>query len=1013
VRAQQKYIWGGGIVLAVIAAFYFIRTRENPTIPFADVVQHFSRQGLSEADQRLLAQSIAVADSDSVRVKAHFARQRDQIRKILPAIIDQILLKDLVDSGQSVPPTLAELDRLATIFAELYQEPWLRHHLRFLKTLSPQQKRRKLAADYWAFQGDTLRQNQQPHKAIEVYARALKYYAQISDTVGLINAHYMIGYTNIGENNNESLESFKQCVELARKIENPLMEMRLLYWIGFVLSELRRYQESEEALQSAINLALKTNNPKTVADAKSRLGLVYSETGRLLKGLSILNECIGIYRDIGPNAKLDQAGALRRLGFAYRNLGDFARALDAHQAGLNIYQELKRPRQEAAQYTNLGNLYGIIGEHELSLKHHQTALDLFKKYGNKEDVAITLANVGEAYQYLDKLDSALYGLEEALHLTEGPGSVSKQAQIYQMIGEIRVKQKRWREAREMFAAALQINQDNGFRVGLILDHLGLGQVALATQQAQEALQHFENSLRLTVESSNSAYAWKGYYGKGLALKAQGEIREALPNFEAAIDSIETGRGRIEIEQSRLEYFAEKQEVYDALILTYVENNQDADRALDLLERAKARSFLDFLYGGANIVQQTKTIAASNQSIALVAPASTKTPSSLEIQAALGPQDKIIEYRVFKDRIAIWTVDREKPNVVSIPLGREELQKMVLKFLEAIGADKTEAFRRRVRENRQSAFAETLKIAEELSAVLIKPIWAELQPHMNLYIVPDDILHYLPFAALTQPAPDSQKFLIEALPLATAPSAAVLKYALEKRKIAMAKNKNLRMLAIADPLGDLPWARQEAQAIAALFPETRLLIGQHAQKSAVRQAIQEHYDVIDFGTHCRIDEKSPLYSSLALASPAPATQPALFTTLRSSTRQDFEAPANRLSMYEVFELNLTSTRLVVLSACETALGRFVRGEGLVGLTRAFMYAGVPTLITTLWKVDDKATARLMTKFYNNLKAGEHTVSQALRLAQIAEIESMRNAALGQLPHPYFWAPFIVAGNAKLN
>jgi len=1000
------------MIVAIVASYFVIKSRDNSSIPFDTLVRHFGQQKLSEEERKLMVQSIAIGEADSALIKTHFSSHRSQLRQIFPMIIDQILLKELVDSTKDVSISLAEMDRIAAIYEKLYKDPTFHLQTRLLKTLTSEQKKRKLEADYLTFQGDTLRQNRQLNKALEKYNRALQGYIQIGETGGQINAHYMIGYSKMGEKYNESLESFERCLELARKIRNPIMEMRLLFWIGFIQAELRNYPESEQALHHAITLSMGLNEQKIAAQSKSKLGAVYGEAGHLLRSEVLLKESLDIFNELGKSANIDKASTLRRLGFTYESLGDFTRAFNAHNTSLNIYQELALPEQEAAQYTNLGIVYSLTGEHELALKHHHAALNLFEKYGRKEDIADAKANVGEAYYYMGKLDSALHNLQAALNLAEGQDYVAKRAEIYQMIGDVKIKQKDWQRGSEMFLRALQINQNSNFRIGLILNHLGLGQVALQTKQNIEALEHFEKSLHLAIESGNSAYAWKGYYGKGLALKANGAVKEAVDNFKAAIDTIESGRNRIQTEHLRLEYFAEKQEVFDEVILTYLENLQDSSHAFDFVERAKARSFLDFLYGGANIVEQSKTIGTGGQALALVAPASSRIPGSREIQASLGPQDKIIEYRVFDDRTVIWSVDREKLSVVSLPVRREELQKKVLQFRETIGADQTDMFKNRVRKDRQGAFKATMEIAQELSSILIKPVWAEFGQDKNVYIVPDDILHYLPFGALMQPDPNSNQFLIEAAPLTTMPSAAVLKYALEKRKIA-ANGKNLRILAIADPRDDLPWAQEAARSIVALFTGSKLLTGQQARKDTVCQAMESGYDVIDFGTHCTVDEKSPLYSALYLAPPAPALRSPLLTQLRSASKPEFEDPSDLLRMYEVFNLDLAKTRLVVLSACETALGRFVRGEGLVGLARAFMYAGSPTVITTLWKVDDKATARLMVKFYNNLKTGQYTVSQALRNAQIDEIINLRRDPFVQFPYPYFWAPFMVAGNSTLN
>jgi CHAT domain-containing protein/Tfp pilus assembly protein PilF len=969
---------------------------------------HFNNRKLSENERQLLQEFAHLSTSDSTLLEAYVIRNRNELRQIFPRLFNQINLNDLTDYTSVLPMSHDDIYRLTAVFARVHQEPAPWRRMQLFRTFSLNQKSLELEADYLIFLGDSLREKRRFPEAVSEYELALKRYQKIGDREGEAYAHFRIGYANyLTGKNLESLEPLNRSLELARNIREPFREMWALVRIGMIQADLRNYPESEKALHRGIEFSRKLQDRNAEARAKNRLSLVYWETGRLLEALMQCKECLQLYGNSDEN--FDRAESLRMMGFIKESLGDYKHALESHETSLRIFRQLGRHAHEAAQYTNVGLIHSLLGEHELALDCHKSALAIFKTYGTPGDLATALANVGEAYANLSKLEEAFQHLQEALRYADGPDYAAMRAEIYQMLGDVGLKQEDRSQAHDMFSKAVQINQKNGFRVGLILSYLGLGQTELQSKRWDEAANYFDQAIDYAVESRISTHAWKGYYGKGIALKALGDFSGALRNFTIAIDTIESARGRIEIERSKLGYFAEKQEVYDEAILTFLEEQKDPRRAFDFVERAKARSFLDVLQGGAEIVKKKSMLGQDEEVLALVAPVSFRSPTSQEIQNSLGHLDKIIEYRILRDRVVIWSLDNAEVKAVQINISRDELRKLVGKFREVIGAERTDEFKSRWRKDRRRAFEEVLRVAQQLSSILITPIWPLFEQQKNIYIVPDDILHYLPFEALTQPAPDSTKFIIEATPLAVAPSAAVLKYALNMRKAPL-ESKNIRVLAIADPLGDLKWARESAQSIIALFPGSRFLFGQQARKDSVYQAIENGYDVLHFATHCSLDAQSPLYTTLYLAPLRTTNQQALPAQFEASNHQHHGHPEDHLRMHEIFSLNLERTGLVVLSACKTALGGFALGEGLVGLTRAFMYAGTPSLVTTLWEVDDRATARLMEKFYLHLKSGRQSIAHALKKAQTDEIAQMRLDPIMRFPHPYFWAPFLVVGSS---
>lgn len=263
--------------------------------------------------------------------------------------------------------------------------------------------------------------------------------------------------------------------------------------------------------------------------------------------------------------------------------------------------------------------------------------------------------------------------------------------------------------------------------------------------------------------------------------------------------------------------------------------------------------------------------------------------------------------------------------------------------------------------------------QNLYDLLIAPV----EPHLNtrsLIIAPHSILHYVPFAALH----DGERYFLEQHTLTQLPSASILPFILEKRKATAGPP-----LVLGDPDGSLPFSRQEAQAVAELY-EAATYVGDQALERLVWEQGAEA-GILHLSTHGIYNPVSPLFSRVLLAPDA---------------EEEYDG---YLEVHEVFNLNLQGTDLVVLSACQTNLGERSAGDEIVGLNRAFIYAGAPSVLATLWSVEDAATKDLMVAFYGYLDEG-YAKGEALRQAQVDVLQNPDTA------HPYYWAGFVLTGDA---
>jgi len=335
----------------------------------------------------------------------------------------------------------------------------------------------------------------------------------------------------------------------------------------------------------------------------------------------------------------------------------------------------------------------------------------------------------------------------------------------------------------------------------------------------------------------------------------------------------------------------------------------------------------------------------------------------EVQALLPEGAVLLEYFVTEQgSTLLWTVERDRLSVVSLPFGRLQLAQRVQAFRELIAG--------------RDRHAEMQQMARTLFDELVRPGLGDRKAR-ELLIVPHDALHYMPFQAL-MPVPG--RYLIQEAPIYYYSSASLMQFTRAKVQAEASSALAMGNPDLQDPTLNLRYAEREARTVADLFPDSVLLTRREATKGQSREESPRHR-VLHFAAHAELDEADPLGSALRLA---------------PSSADD-----GRLEVQEIFGLNLNAS-LVVLSACNTALGKLTRGDELTGLTRAFIYAGTASIITTLWRVSDRASYELMQEFYRQLKAGA-AKAEALRQAQLAMLK-MR-------PHPYYWAAYQLTGEPR--
>ncbi|HEY6199096.1 MAG TPA: CHAT domain-containing tetratricopeptide repeat protein [Candidatus Binatia bacterium] len=584
----------------------------------------------------------------------------------------------------------------------------------------------------------------------------------------------------------------------------------------------------------------------------------------------------------------------------------------------------------------------------------------------------TLHHLGIAYDRAGDTDEAIKSFEAGLRLIRESGfKTATSAAIYQALGELYLKQRDFPRALENLTTALTIAERN--RQEGIIQVVGaeIGEIYLQSKNTPEAIR---------------------YYKK-------------------AIDSIESTRSLLENEEYRTAFFEGKRRTYTGLLLAHLQA-KDLAAAFDTNERARSRAFLDILGSRVELArgplldeerrlraaiagvqarlargnddeedvdeEETESDEAAFTSdldaaqktyddfIARIkkdhreqASLMSVEPLTLkQVQELMEPGTTMLEYFVTTRAVLLWVVEKDRLRFASVPFDRVELVKKIAELRRSVAdpAEK-EAFR---------------VAAADLYRALVAPALPFIRGK-QLVIVPHDALHYIPFQALLSPA---GRYLIQDYPIYYLSSASLMQFTHAKQKGAAERALILGNPALGDPAYDLRFAEREAKEIARIVPKSEVYVEADATKPRA-VLLSPDFNVLHFAVHAELDENDPIGSALLLA---------------PQSKDD-----GRLKVGEIFALNLQAG-LVVLSACETGLGKLSNGDELIGLTRAFIYAGTPSVVTTLWKVNDRASYELMRLFYEALKTSKK--AEALRQAQL---ETMK-----QFPEPFYWAAYQLTG-----
>ncbi|HWS86496.1 MAG TPA: CHAT domain-containing protein [Pyrinomonadaceae bacterium] len=807
---------------------------------------------------------------------------------------------------------------------------------------------------------DSLARHGMVHRARGDYPLALDYYnrshalaEKIGDRVVAARTLNAIGNVYIFQGDPDlALRHYEESLRILEELKREGEVSRALNNIGNVRQMKGDLRQALQVYRRSLALKERLGDKSGIAQTLTNIGLIHSKQGDQQLALDYHRRSYALAEELGNRDGM--ARALNNEGNAHRNAGDYAKALASHQRSLKLKEEIGARDGVAQSLHNIGSVLAAEGKHAEALEHYRRALAMRAALGHRANVAITLGDMALAHLARGEGAAALEASERAVALARRYNSADLLWQALTALGKSRAATARTREAREAFAEAVEIVEEmRGQVAGGELDRQGF----------------FESKVAPYVELVS-------------LLVGEGRGEEALAYAERAkarvlLEVVRGGRAALSESVTEAERKRER-DLYERLVSLNgqlaVESQKaspDAARVAELSERLRAARLA---YRGF----QSELYAAHSE---LRVRRGELRPLALADAAALLPDARtaLAEFVVADAATYLFVLTRERAGapprlrVNKIDVGRNELARRVGEFRGQLAA-RGLGFRR---------------AARELHDLLLMPARQQLEGKTRVVFAPDAALWDLPFQALQTP---DGKYLIESAEISYAQSLTVLREMRHSRKAEATGAATL--VAFGNPaLGgetsntpQLPEAEWQVLALRDLYGAARTRVYTRAEAREGRlKAEAGAARVLHLATHGVLDDASPIYSHLLLAS-----------------EDGRGGEDGLLEAWEIMSLDLNA-RLVVLSACETARGRAAAGEGVIGMTWALFVAGSPATVVSQWKVEEWGTTELMLDFHRRYRDRPATAA-ALREAALKSLRDPRRA------HPFYWAGFVVVGDA---
>ena len=801
----------------------------------------------------------------------------------------------------------------------------------------------------------------------------------------------------------KSAESFKRARELFAAANDDNGQAQALLMLAYALFSGGERAQGLQAAGQALRLWSSTENRFGVAQVRAALGIFAITTGEFETAQCDYSVARPLFREIGD--KDNEASVLNGLGYVNRETGDWQQSLKFYQNAKAVFASVQDLLGEHVAINGMGKALSAMKNYKQLLPLYRAELLLGRQANNPVLVASALADMAGAYESQSRYAQAETFYRRSLEAYRAAAHLYGESDILIRLGHLQATQKRYSQAIASLQRANELKEKTG--------------------QVEEIA--------------------KIQYELACIYRRLDRLEDARSAIEKTIEIVENQRVTISQFDSRASYFASVHRYYALYIQVLMLLDQQhpelgfAEKAFNASERSKVRSLLDLLTASAqdapcDELLQRQLEPLDSAGIHATDAKTAVTPSAVltlkQVQAEIESEDTVLlEYALGDEKSYVWVVGQQQIASYELPQSAR-IRRSVETFRATLAppqlrdGESARDYQARVRK----ADHAYQFYARQLSELLLGP--AGLGQAKRALIVPDGSLQYVPFAALPLPTAWISKGLlvnhyeVEILPSAsvlgtlrratakrTLPTATAAIFAdpvfeeddprvlsagargeRSKQERPRALNRAIRDISGSQYIARLPASRDEAGAIANILYSgdsraVHVALDFDASRNYVLTDGLTRFRLVHFATHGVVDTRHPEMSGLILS---------LIDS--KGRKQD-----GYLRLGDIYKLKL-SADLVVLSSCDSALGKDLESEGIIGLPRGFLYAGARSVIASLWKVDDQATAKLMSSLYTRIRRGESPGS-ALRDAQLEMVHDP------QWSKPYYWAAFVLQGDYR--
>lgn len=903
-------------------------------------------------------------------------------------------------------------------------------------------------------------------QAIEKYLESLKLWRSVNDAEGesitllnLANAYFTAGKTR------QAMDHYKEAEAIFHSLNDPFNTALTVLYIGMCNLALGDTGGALTQYSQALELFTKLDDQKYLAFALNEIGRVHYSQGQGVQARDYFLRAIEIRKSVDDRKGLAfSLNVVGRVLFYY--FGEDEQAITYYKQALELQQEIRDERRMAQTLDDIGRIYFSSGRQQEALDHYNTALTLQRKQDDKIGEAETLSYIGMVYTASGRYEEALRDYyQKALKIQQDSEDRVGEGRTLHNMGIAYFSSGAYEKANNSLNAALKIWKDVLFRTAEAETRYGLARVEMARGNFKEARGQIEEalpiveSLRTKIANQHLRISYfasvQNYYELYIDVLMQMHKKspaDGLDKIALSVNELARGRALVDtliqaqtdisrgVDPALLKQQKDLESELTSLSQKSLLGHGQKPEEMAKIKNRLAALLVEYHKIGEQMLQKSPAYAALTQPRVL---------SVEDIQNKIDQDTVLVECALGDKRSYLWVVTGSSVNSYELPSrtvienAAKQLREALTARTKVVAGEGIAATIARV----ERADTEAWKTAARLSEMLALEKAVAQSAVKRLVIVSDGELQNVPFSML--PIPETpevkaemfgQKFgsltglapLIAGYEVVMLPSVSVLAEIRRKDESSSASSSAKTVIVLADPVFDevdarvkrtpvpgarekskvrgardkvtsqpqgpvkasfsevfqrLPFTRREANEIINLIPSTSgtKVLDFNASRETVNSGLLAQYRIVHFATHGRANDEYPELSGLVL----------------SLVNEKGQVQDGLLQLHEIYNLNLP-VDMVVLSACETGLGRKVRGEGLIGLTRGFFYAGAKRVVASGWQVNDESTSQLMKYFYQAMLTDRMPASAALRVAQLKMLKQPQRQA------PYYWASFMLHG-----